>query len=105
MGAASGGERQRDEREAGRERTAAECELQVEGAEQEQPEHETGVDQGQQEATADGPVAEPVDAQERLGGAEARSTAKAAEAGDADAADAERLPGDIQPAESAWVIA
>ena len=47
VGAAAGREGERDEREAGRERAVAERELQVERAEQEQPEHETGVDQAQ----------------------------------------------------------
>ena len=69
VGAAAGCERERDEREAGRQRAVAERELQVERAEQEEPEHETGVDQGQQQAAADGAVAELLDAQERLGGA------------------------------------
>src|SRR5439155_7757251 len=93
VGAATGRERQRYERETGRERAVAERELQVERAEQEQPEHETGVDQGQKEATADGAVAEPFEAQERLRGA-ALADGEGGEAGDTGTADAERLPGD-----------
>ena len=101
---AAGGEGERDEREAGRERAAAERELQVERAEQEQPEHEAGVDQAEQQAAADGPVAEPLDAQERLGGAALA---------DGEGGEAERCRGrrcrasgaEIQPALSAWVIA
>src|SRR5581483_1976789 len=92
-GAHAGREGERDECEPGRERAVAERELQVERAEQEQPEHETGVDEEEQQAAADGAVAEPLDAQERLRGA-ALADGEGGEAGDACGAYAERLRGD-----------
>src|SRR5512133_2519836 len=84
---------ERDEREAGREGAVAERELQVERAEEKQPEHETGVDQAQKEAAADCTIAELLDAQERLPRAEL-ADGEGDETNEADAADAERLRGD-----------
>jgi hypothetical protein len=79
-----------DEGKASPERTVAERELQVERAEQEEPEHEPGVDEAQYEATADAPVGEPVESKQRLPGTQL-ADCEGGEAESADAADAERL--------------
>src|SRR5581483_12040674 len=77
----------------GRERAAAERELQVERAEQEQPEHEAAVGEEEQQTAADRAVAEALDAQQRLCRA-ALADRERGETGDAGAADAEGPAGE-----------
>ena len=56
-----GGEGQRDEGEAGRERSQAEHVLQVERVEQEEAEDRTGRGEHEEEATADRTICQPLD--------------------------------------------
>ena len=92
-------ERERDEGEAGSERPHPEHVLQVERAEQEEPEDRAGGGEHQEEAAADSTIDQPLDAEQRCVGAalEGREGDEAGEPAEAE----QGVWEEVQPAPSA----